>query len=350
MRVVCVRQHGGPEVLKLEDLPRPELTGEDQVLVAMKAAALNHLDLWVRKGLPGVKLPMIPGSDGAGVVVDIGKGIKGLAAGDEVVIQPGTFCGQCPNCLDGHENLCPEYGILGETEDGVQAELVALRAANVFKKPSGLDFQEAASFGLVFLTAYQMLVKRARLEAGETVLIVGGSSGVGAAAIQIATRLGARVIATASKGRKTEFVKSMGAEEVVDHYEADWFKRVLDMAGSRKVQVVFEHVGSATWDQSMRTMGHGARLAVCGATTGAEVSINLRHTFRKHLSILGSTMGDLDTFQAVINEFEAGHYRAFVDRSFPMDKIAEAHAYLESGEHQGKVVITIPGGNPDEGS
>ncbi|MFB0515623.1 MAG: zinc-binding dehydrogenase [Candidatus Neomarinimicrobiota bacterium] len=342
MLAVRVHQPGGPEVVSIDEVPRPELNAADRVLVAMKAAALNHLDLWVRNGLPGVSLPIIMGSDGSGVVVEVGGAMEGFARGDEVVIQPGLFCGRCAACRAGQENLCPEYGILGETQDGVQAEYVTLGRENLFRKPAQLTFEEAASFGLVFLTAYQMLVKRAQLKPGETVLVVGGSSGVGAAAIQIAAHLGARVIATASKGEKATFAKSMGAQEVVDHYEANWHKQVLEVAGPERVQVVFEHVGSATWDQSSRTMGLGARMVVCGATTGGKVSIELRHTFRKQLSFLGSTMGDLDTFRAVLKGFEAGHYRPFVDRVYPLEKIADAHRYLEASRHHGKVVVTFP--------
>ncbi len=343
MLAVRVHQHGGPEVLTLDEIGRPELSDDNSVLVAMKATALNHLDLWVRNGLPGVSLPVTMGSDGAGVVLETGAAVEGLKPGDEVVIQPGVFCGRCAACQTGYENLCPDYGILGESQDGVQAEVVVPKRANVFRKPARLSWEEAASFGLVFLTAYQMLVKRAGLQAGETVLIMGGSSGVGAAAIQIAAHLGARVIATASRGAKTDFARSMGAHEVVDHYDENWYQQVLAAARPEQVQVVFEHVGAATWDQSSRTLGLGGRLVVCGATTGGKVTIDLRHTFRKHLSLLGSTMGDLDTFRAVLKGFEEGHYRPFVDRVFPMQEIAAAHRHLEESRHMGKVVVTFPG-------
>ncbi|UCH10915.1 MAG: zinc-binding dehydrogenase [Fidelibacterota bacterium] len=343
MRAVRVHQHGGPDVLRLEEVPTAGITEADQVLVRMKATALNHLDLWVRKGLPGITLPITLGSDGAGVIEAVGQDVSGWSAGDEVVIQPGTFCGHCAACQGGQENFCPEYGILGETQDGVQAELVALPERNVFRKPADLSFEEAASFGLVFLTAYQMLVKRAHLEAGETVLVVAGSSGVGAAAIQIAAQLGARVIATAASGERTDFAKSMGAHEVVDHYQPNWYRQVLAFTGPERVQVVVEHVGAATWEQSSRTLGIGGRLVVCGATTGADVSIDLRHTFRKQQAILGSTMGDLETFEAVLRGFGAGQFKPFVDRVFPLREIEEAHRYLEAGRHHGKVVVVISG-------
>ena len=327
----------------MEDVPAVAAAQADQVLVRMRATALNHLDLWVRKGLPGITLPITLGSDGAGIIEEVGPEVSGWSAGEEVVIQPGTFCGQCAACQSGRENFCPEYGILGETQDGVQAELVALPVHNVFRKPAELSFEEAASFGLVFLTAYQMLVNRARLEAGETVLVVAGSSGVGAAAIQIAVQLGARVIATAASGERTDFAKSMGAHDVVDHYQPNWYRQVLEFAGPERVQVVVEHVGAATWEQSSRTLGIGGRMVVCGATTGADVSINLHHTFRKQQAILGSTMGNLETFEAVIRGFEAGQYKSFVDRVFPLHEVESAHRYLEAGRHHGKVVVVISG-------
>lgn len=344
MLAVRLHKHGGPQVLAIEEQATPDHPGTGQVLVGMRAAALNHLDLWVRAGLPGVALPLTPGSDGAGTVLAVGENVQDMGAGDEVVVQPGVFCGKCNACRAGRENLCSTYGILGETQDGVQRQVATLDRANVARKPSGLTFEEAASFGLVFLTAHQMLVKRAQLKSGETVLVVAGSSGVGAAAIQIAAHLGARVIATASGGAKSRFARAMGAHEVVDHYRKDWYRRVNEIAAPDKVQVVVEHVGAATWDQSLRTMGLGARLVVCGATTGAKVTIDLRHAFRKQHSILGSTMGDLNTFEAVLRGFEEGVYRPFVDRVFPLEQIADAHRYLEGGQHHGKVVVSFPSG------
>lgn len=327
-------------MLSLDDLQSPQSVGESEVLVEMRAAALNHLDLWVRKGLPGISLPITMGSDGAGVVSEVGSKVKKFKPGDAVVIQPGTFCGVCEACNAGRENHCQAYGILGESEDGVQASQVILGVENLAPKPESLSFLEAASIGLVFLTAHQMLIKRAELREGETVLVVGGSSGVGAAAIQIAAQCGAQVIATAA-GEKTDFVKSMGAHAVVDHYQENWFREVLKTAGKERVQVVFEHVGRATWEQSVRTMGLGGRLVFCGATTGPEGTINLRHAFRKQLSFLGSTMGDLDTFRAVMEGFNKGIYKPFVDREFPVAEVSEAHRYLESGRHRGKIVLNF---------
>lgn len=340
MQAIRLHEHGNSSVLRIDSIDKP-LPGPKQVVVQMKAAALNHLDLWVRNGLPGMKLPlpMIMGSDGAGVVSETGAGVEGIDVGDEVVIQPGIFCGLCQMCRMGHHNLCPDYGILGESTDGVQTNYAVVNDYNIFKKPAHLSFEEAASFGLVYLTAYQMLVKRANLKAGENVLVLGGSSGVGAAAIQIAKDLGAYVIATASKGSKTDFARAMGADVVVDHYGTAWHSDVLAATGPDKVQVAFEHIGEATWMSSMRTLSVGGRLVTCGATTGPKVGIDLRHTYRKHLSILGSTMGDLDTFQKVVDGFNRKVYHPFVDRVFPMTDIADAHDYLEQSKQSGKVIV-----------
>lgn len=342
MQAIRIHEHGDSSVLRIDSVEKPS-PGTKQVVVQMRAAALNHLDLWVRNGLPGaaLPLPMTLGSDGSGVVSQTGAGVEGIAVGDEVVIQPGIFCGVCQTCQAGHHNLCPDFGILGESTDGVQTNYALVNDYNIFKKPAHLSFEEAASFGLVYLTAYQMLVKRAQLKAGENVLVLGGSSGVGAAAIQIAKNIGAYVIATASKGPKTDFAMTMGADVVVDHYGDAWHTDVLAAAGPKKVQVVLEHIGEATWNSSMRTLSIGGRMVTCGATTGPKVGIDLRHTYRKHLSFLGSTMGDLDTFQKVVDGFNHKAYRPFVDRVFPMAEIAAAHDYLEQSKHSGKVIVRI---------
>jgi len=342
MKAIRIHGHGGPEVLQIDELERPE-PGPEEVAVNIKAAALNHLDLWVRNSLPSVTfpLPLIMGSDGAGIITAVGAGVDGWVAGDEVVIQPGVFCGTCPACLSGNQNLCPSYGILGESQNGVQAQHIVVGRDNVFPKPPPLTFEEAASYGLVHLTAYQMLVKRAGLQAGEVVLVLGGNSGVGAAAIQIAKVLGAKVVATAASGPKSDFALSMGAHAVVDHYKENWYKDVLEFAGPEKVAVVIEHVGEATWQQSMRTLGVGARLVLCGATSGRKVGFDLRHLFRKHQSIMGSTMGDLDTFSRVTEGFAKGIYRPFVDRVFATEEIQEAHKHLEQSNQMGKVVINL---------
>ncbi len=342
MRAIRIHRHGGAEVLRIDELPIPE-PGPQEVAVNIKAAALNHLDLWIRSGLAKLKLPMplIMGSDGAGIITAVGSQVEGWTPGDEVVIQPGVFCGTCQTCLDGNHNFCESYGILGETQNGMQAQHVIVGRDNVFPKPPRLSFIEAASYGLVFLTAYQMLVKRAELFAGESVLILGGNSGVGAAAIQIANALGARVIATAAPGPKSDFALSMGAHAVVDHYQKNWYKEVLENAGPKRVSVVIEHVGTATWEQSMRTMGIGARLVTCGATSGSKIGLEVRHLFRKQQSVLGSTMGDLDSFARVTEGFAQGIYRPFVDQVFGLDEIQAAHQHLEASRQIGKVVINL---------
>ena len=327
-------------MLSLEERPSPPVIA-GHLQVRMKAAALNHLDIWVREGLPGGSLPLVPGSDGAGIITAVGEGAGPLAVGDEIVVQPGTWCGVCEACTNGRENYCPGFGILGEDSAGLLQDVVNLLPANAYKKPSGLAWAEAASFGLVFLTAYEMLVQRAGLRSGDTVLVLAGSSGIGAAAIQIAAERGARVIATASSPEKAEFAKSMGAHETVDHYHADWHREVLKLAGASKIQVVVEHVGAATWQQSLRVLGLGGRIVFCGATTGPEVVIDLRHLFRKQQSVLGSTMGSSKSFAAVVEKFEQNRYRPIVDKVFPLTEISAAHRYLEQGPRGGKVVLSM---------
>ena len=340
MRAVVLSGQGGPEMLRVVDRPTPPVV-DGHLQVRVKAAALNHLDIWVREGLPGGSEPLVPGSDGACVVTAVGAGAGSFAVGDEIVVQPGIWCGVCQACQSGRENYCPQFAILGEDADGLLQEVVNLLPANAYKKPSGLTWAEAASFGLVFLTAYEMLIVRAGLREGETVLVLAGSSGVGAAAIQIAVDRGARVIATASSPEKAAFAKAMGADETVDHYGPDWHKEALEMAGASKFQVVVEHVGAATWQQSLRVLGLGGRIVFCGATTGPEVAIELRHLFRKQQSVLGSTMGSASSFAQVVEKFEQRRYRPIVDKVFPLTEIAAAHRYLEQGPRAGKVVLSL---------
>ena len=233
----------------------------------------------MRIGLPRlpVPFPIILGSDGAGTIIEIGNNIDEYNVGDDIIVQPGTFCGKCHYCKKGKENYCSEYGILGETENGTQAEYVVLDPINVHMKPDHLTFEEAASMPLVFMTAYQMLIKRAQLQPSETVLIYGGSSGVGTAAIQICRELGAKVISTAGNDKKCEYSKKMGAHHTVNHNQDHWLDEVKNITNQRGVNVVFEHIGSATWNQSLKILAKGGRIVTCGATTGAEVHINLAH-------------------------------------------------------------------------
>jgi len=340
MKAVRIIQHGGIEKLIYDEIPEPSCL-PDKIKIQVKAAALNHLDIWVRNGLPGlpVPLPLIMGCDASGTITEVGSQINKFRIGDDVVIQPGTFCGNCEHCNDGRENYCSKYGILGETENGTQAEYIVLDPLNIHLKPEHLSFSEAASMPLVFMTAHQMLIKRAKLQPGETVLIYGGSSGIGSAAIQICSDLGAQIIATSGNKSKGKFCREWGAHHVVNHNHKNWLDEVKEITGKSGVNVVFEHVGSATWTQSIRILSKGGRLVTCGATTGADVNINLAHLFIKQQSILGSTMSSISTFKEVMSKINNQNYNPMVDKIFTMKDIRDAHEYMENRQQSGKVVL-----------
>jgi NADPH:quinone reductase-like Zn-dependent oxidoreductase len=340
MRAVRVHEHGGPEVLRLEDLPVPE-PGPGQVRVRVRAAAMNHLDLWVRKGIPGVRfpLPLTLGSDGAGVVDAVGPGVRSARPGDEVVLNPGVSCGVCPACLRGRDNLCRDYGLLGEHRDGTDAEFVVVPEANLVRKPANLSFEEAAAFPLVFLTAWNMLVTNARLRPGEEVLVWGAGSGVGSAAIQIAKAHHARVIAVAGDDWKLERAKQLGADETVNHRTQNVLEEVRRLTGRRGVDVVFEHVGRATWEVSVKALARGGRLVTCGATSGAVVETDVRYVFGKAISVHGTWVGSKGELWDLLPLVEAGVLKPVLDRTFPLSEVQEAHSYLEAGRHFGKVVL-----------
>ncbi len=340
MRAVRVYEHGGPEVLRLEELQTPE-PGPGQVRVRVRAAAMNHLDLWVRKGIPGVRfpLPLTLGSDGAGVVDAVGPGVKSARPGEEVVLNPGVSCGVCAACLRGRDNLCREYGLLGEHRDGTDAEFVLVPEANLVRKPANLTFEEAAAFPLVFLTAWNMLVTNARLRPGEDVLVWGAGSGVGSAAIQIAKAFRARVIAVAGDDWKLERARQLGADETVNHRTQDVLAEVRRLTDRRGVDVVFEHVGQATWEVSVKALARGGRLVTCGATSGPLVQTDVRYVFGRALSLYGTWVGSKGELLDLLPLVERGVLRPVVDRVFPLSEVRDAHSYLEAGQHFGKVVL-----------
>lgn len=342
MRCVVVREHGGFDRLRLEEraVPTP-LPG--QVRVRMQAIGLNHLDTWVRRGVPGhtFPLPLVTSSDGCGVVDALGAGVTGVREGDPVVILPGVSCLACEACQSGQDNLCRQYHIFGESCDGTAAEYVCVPAANVAPKPRALSAAEAASICLVFQTAWHMLVRRAELRAGETVLVHAGLSGVGSAAVQIASVLGAQVIATAGGAAKCAKAQALGAHHVIDHQTQDVAATVRSLTGKAGVQVVFEHVGAATFDTSLRVLQRGGRLVTCGATTGGAVSLSLHAVFFKSLSILGSTMGQKGDLRQVLRLFDQGRFRAVLDRTLPMAQVGEAHRLLEERQALGKLALEV---------
>ena len=340
MRAVRIHEHGGPEVLRHEEVEVPGITASE-VLVKVKASGMNHLDLWVCNGVPGHKfpLPIIPGCDFAGVVEEVGDAVSGVSAGDEVIVSPGHSCGRCRECLTGRHSLCRHYGIFGETRDGGNAEYMSVPAVNLIEKPENLSFTEAACIPLVFLTAWHMLVARCEIKPGDTVLVHAGGSGVGSAAIQIAKLFNAEVITTASSTRKLEQAASLGADHLINYEEEDFAKRVREITGKRGVDIVFEHTGEATWKGSLMAVARGGKIVTCGATSGFNAVSDLRIVFFKQVAILGSTMGSLGEVLDVMEHVKAGRLRPVLDRTFPMSEIAEAHRYLAAREQFGKVVI-----------
>lgn len=340
MKAIVIREHGGTEKLEPAEVPDPELRPGEAV-VRVRAVALNHLDLWVRRGVPGHKfpLPMIPGSEVAGVIDAVAENDRGWKAGDEVLVAPGISCGLCVACLSGNDPLCPASGIFGETRDGGCAEKIAVPIRNLLRKPPALSFAEAAALPLDMLTAWHMLVARAELRPGETVLVHAGGSGVGSAAIQIAKLWGATIFATAGSAEKAARAKELGAAETILYRDVDFLAEVRRLTGKRGVDVVVEHIGADTFDRSLKSLARGGRLVTCGATTGAEATINIRLIFFKLLSILGSTMGSLGELHEIMKHVEGGRLRPVVDRVLPMEEIAEGHLALENREAFGKVVL-----------
>jgi len=309
--------------------------------VEIRAAALNHLDLWIRRGLPGLKIPLphIPGSDAAGVIREVGSNVSAWKAGDRVVVQPGTFCGSCPACQAGEENMCRRYGILGETQPGVQQQYLALDQVNVGTIPEHLSFAAAAAIPLAAFTAWQMLTKRAALKAGETLLVIGASSGVGSFAIQMGKHLGARIIATAGSESKRDHALALGADAVLNQHQTGFSREVRNMTSGEGADVIFEHVGTAVWDDCVKALAWGGRLVTCGATTGVKASVNLRHLFYKRQSILGSTMGSLDDFNSVMTLAQEKIITPVIDRVFSFGGVRDAHRHLEEQHGFGKVIL-----------
>jgi NADPH:quinone reductase-like Zn-dependent oxidoreductase len=328
VKAIRIHEDGGPEVLRYEDVPAPA-PKPGEVLISLRAASLNHLDLWVRQGRPSVPKPRILGADGAGVVEALGEGVDGFEPGDRVVINPGLAHGS-------------RIIVLGEHTDGTHAELVAVPAANVYRMPDGLGFEEAAAFPLVFLTAYRMLVTKARVAEGEWVLVWGAGGGVGTAAFAIAKALGARTIVTSSSGDKLDRLRELGADAALDHGVADVAAEVKELTGGG-ADVVIEHVGEATWQASLQAARSGGRVVVCGATSGPNPRASLHRIWWKELTIHGSTMGTKEDFEGAYELVASGRARPIVDRVFPLAEVRAAHERMERGAQLGKIVLAIPG-------
>src|SRR5580658_1664442 len=338
MKAVRIHEFGGPEVLRYEDIPDPE-PRKDQVLVRIKACALNHLDIFVRTGIPGVTLPHILGSDIAGEIVGAGEYITGFKTGERVLLAPMHFCNHCAKCEAGQQNLCREFTALGNGVDGGNCQLIAVPAVNVIPIPDNLDFIQAASVPLVFLTAWHMLVGRAGIRPGQTVLVLGAGSGVGIAAIQIAKLFHARVIATAGDEKKMEKAKALGADFGINHYTQKISQEVRKITNKEGVDIVVEHVGTATWDESMKSLKPGGTIVTCGATTGFNATFDLRFLFSRQLNFLGSYMGTMGELREVLNHVFAGRLKPVVDRTFPLQEARAAHEYMEKSQMFGKIVL-----------
>ena len=342
MKAIVFRQHGRPEVLQYVDVPDSE-PRPNEVLVRVRACALNHLDLWVRGGLPNVPIPLphIPGSDVAGEIAKIGSEVTTVRVGQKVVLAPGVSCGKCAVCVSGQDNRCRQFTNLGYMIDGGCAEFVRVPEVNCLPYPENLSFEQAAAIPLVFQTAWHMLIARAELQPGEDVLVLGAGSGVGSAAIQIAKFFGARVIATAGSDEKLAKARELGADHAINHKSQKIRDEVRRITNKRGVDVVFEHVGTATWDDSLASLALAGRLVTCGNTTGYDAKIDLRFLFSRQLSLLGSYMGVKSELHTVMKLVAAGRLKPVVDRTFPLAEAAAAHAYLETGQQFGKVVLTV---------
>ena len=338
MKAVRIHEFGGPEVLRYEDVSDPQ-PRKDQVLIRVKACALNHLDIWVRKGFPGVSLPHILGSDIAGEIVAVGDYLTGFTPGQRVLLAPMHFCNRCAKCVAGLQNQCREFTVLGNGVDGGYCELIAVPAVNVIPIPDSLDFDQAASLPLVFLTAWHMLVGRAGIRLGQTVLVLGAGSGVGIAAIQIAKMFHARVITTAGDEKKLEKARALGADYGINHYQQKISQEVRKITNKEGVDIVVEHVGVATWEESMKSLKPGGAIVTCGATTGPNVAFDLRFLFSRQLSMLGSYMGTMGELHDVLSHVFAGRLKPVVDRTFPLKEARAAHEYLEASQMFGKVVL-----------
>lgn len=339
MNAVRFHEHGGPDVLKLEDAPDPE-PRPGHAVVRVRACALNHLDIWQRRGIERVTIPFphISGADVAGEVAGI---VNGKSSPARVMLQPGLSCGTCAACLAGRDNRCARYDVLGYKSDGGYAQYVRVPEANLIPIPAHIDFIEAAAFPLTFLTAWHMLFSGARLEEGDIVLVLAAGSGVGQAALQLARHAGAFVIATAGSDDKLALATKLGADATINHAAEDVAAAVRRITSGRGADIVVEHVGTATWDASVRSLAKGGRLVTCGATTGHDAAVDLRHLFGRQLSLVGSYMGEKAELLKAARLFFGGLVRPVVDRVFPLAEAAAAHRYLEERRQFGKVVLEV---------
>lgn len=340
MKAVIFNEHGGPDKLIYENVPDPVIS-ENELMIKVKACSINHLDIWVRQGIPAYKVsfPHISGQDVAGVVEECGAAVKGFQKGDRVFLTPGISCFKCNECYSGDDNLCVDYKIRGARTYGGYAEFAKANVQDVIPIPDDLSFEEAAAFPLTYQTAWHMLFTRADLKAGDDVLVLAAGSGIGCAAIKMAKLAGARVIATAGSSVKLEKALEIGADEVINHTEGDFSKKVKEVTSGRGIDIVFEHVGPATWDKSLKSLAKGGRLVTCGATTGPDVSIDLRYTFMKQHTILGSITGTRKELLEITNLLGKGRLKPVIDSVFPLKEAATAQDRLVKRESFGKIIL-----------
>ncbi|HYN16025.1 MAG TPA: zinc-binding dehydrogenase [Terriglobales bacterium] len=338
MKAVRFHEYGGPEVLKYEDVPDAK-PRRDQVLVRVRACALNHLDLWLRKGVGNVPVPHINGSDVAGEVAELGEYITDLKVGQRVLLAPMVFCNHCAYCASGQQNFCRQYSVLGTRVDGGNCELLATARVNVVPMPDNLNFEQAAALPLVLVTAWHMLVSRAKIQPGQTVLVIGAGSGVGSIAIQIGKLFNCRVITTAGDEHKLEKGRELGADFTINHYQQKISEEVRKITAKEGVDIVFEHVGKAVWEECMKSLKPGGTLVTCGATTGPEVGVDIRFLFSRQYSLLGSYMGTMGDFHGGLKHAFSGRLKPVVDKRFPLGDARAAHERLEKSEMFGKVVL-----------
>ncbi len=349
MRALVIRGHGDAARPGVTEVPPPILSAPSDVLVTLKAAALNHLDLWTVRGLPGLRLsfPHILGADGAGVVAEVGTDVRRVRPGDRVIINPGVSCYRCAECARGEHSLCESYALLGEHVPGTFAEYIVLPEQNLLPVPTlaegaePLSWGEAAAFSLVTLTAWRMLVTRAALRPGETVLIWGVGGGVSLAALRVAKLCGARVFVTSSSAAKLAAAAALGADVAIDHAAQDVVAEIRRLTGQRGVDLIVENVGAATWERSLKMLARHGRLVTCGATTGPKVEVDVRRLFWHQWSILGSTMGSADEYRQIVELLGQGQLRPVIDSSFPLERGAEALERLHRADQFGKIVLEI---------
>jgi NADPH2:quinone reductase len=342
VKAIFYQEHGGIDVLQYGDRPDPEMQ-PGCVRIDVHASALNHIDLFMRRGLPGIKidLPHIPGCDAAGVISELGPGVTGLAIGQRVLLDPSMTCGQCEFCQRGDASLCLKFSLMGEHRSGTTCEQIVVPAENAIPFPETMTFEQAASVPLVFVTAWRMMVTRGRLRAGETVLILGASAGVGIACIQIAKVAGARVLAAASTPEKLAVCRELGADVLIDTTNEDFVKRVRAETGKRGVDMVVDYVGKDTWAGSIKSLARGGRLVTCGATTGYNPEEDLRHVFYRQLEIIGSTMGTRADMLTVLGLIFAGRMRPVIGSVYHIKDTAAAHQEMEQRRAIGKIAIRI---------